>query len=76
MKTQLPISIEIDGTKVTGYISFRSESDIEVSYYSSGGLKKIWRHIPYFERPFHSFQTDYGIKRAKELLTNLYDDNR
>ena len=67
------VTIEVDGIKVKGQITHRSEPDISITISSpyqglSNGL-----HIPYFSRPIHSFLTEYGDRTAENLLKYLYE---
>jgi len=74
MKTSQPITFSLaSGIKIEGEIVHRSESDITVKILSpyvglSGSL-----HIPYFSRPFNSFETDYGDITVEQLLARLYE---
>ena len=69
MKTSIPIHINVNEQSVSGLITYRTINDLEVSYTSpSGIMKKVCRHIPYFELPVHNYSTDYGIERAEQLL--------
>ena len=73
MRTSQPISINVNGNKVTGEISFRSEGDIGVKIISPYHDLSSGLHIPYFSRPIHSFLTEYGDHTAENLLKYLYE---
>ncbi len=54
-------------------ITFRTASDLGIKithpfHNLSSGL-----HIPYFARPHRSFDDEYGISRAQDLLEELYE---
>ena len=73
MSSYPTIQIIIDGTSVSGTISYRSEADISVNIISPYHDLSAGLHIPYFSRPLHSFLTDYGDRTAENLLTYLYE---
>ena len=66
------IQTMIDGQKVEGEITFRSESDISVKITKPYQDVSRGLHIPYFARSQKSFDSDYGDKTAKDLLENIY----
>lgn len=73
MSKNQEITIEVDGFKVAGEITFRSEGDIAVKILSPYHDLSSSLHIPYFSRPYHSFLTDYGDSTAQNLLKYLYE---
>ena len=66
------VSILIEGKEVVGEVTHRSASDITVRitepYNLSTGL-----HIPYFARPYRSYDSEYGDETIKGLIKKLYD---
>ena len=66
------ITITIDGQQVIGEITYRSHTDISLKIIVPFCNLSTGRHIPYFSAPFVNFLTEYGEKRAQELLAELY----
>lgn len=67
------ISIMSGEVTVEGRITYRSGGDICVEITKPYQGLSTGLHIPYFGRPFHSFDGEYGDECAKELLTELYE---
>jgi len=66
------IHTKIDGQQVEGEITHRSASDISVKITHPHQDVSRGLHIPYFARPYASFDSDYGDKTAKDLLKSIY----
>ena len=75
MSLNQEVSINLDGVKVLGEITYRSEADISIRITKPYMGLSNGCHIPYFSRPIHSFLTDYGDKMAENLLKYLYELN-
>ena len=73
MSRKQEVSIKVDGIEVVGEIFYRSEGDIGIRITNPYQGLTNGCHIPYFSRPFHSFQTEYGDKMAENLLKYLYE---
>jgi hypothetical protein len=73
MKTSQEFEIKVDGTKVLGEITYRSEADIVIRITEPFAGLTHGSHIPYFSRPVNSFLTEYGDKMAENLLKYLYE---
>lgn len=66
------IQTTIDGQEVEGEITYRCASDITVKITKPYQDVSRGLHIPYFGRPYASFDSDYGDKTAKYLLESVY----
>jgi hypothetical protein len=66
------IQTTIDGQKVEGEITYRSASDINVKITNPYQDVSRGLHIPYFARPYKSFDTELGDKIAKDMLKEIY----
>lgn len=67
------LELDIDGIDVCGIITYRSASDIDIEITKPYQGISNGRHIPYFARQTNSFLTEYGDKRAPDLLVETYD---
>ena len=67
------ISTYIEGVEVHGVITHRSGGDITVEI--TKPFKNMCKglHIPYFSRPYRSFQGEYGDLTAIGLLKEMFD---
>ncbi|MFT5452935.1 MAG: putative transcriptional regulator [Enterobacterales bacterium] len=68
------VKVTINGITVEGSIIQRTEADLKVSFIQNNQTKEIHRHIAYFALPYINFKSNYGLKRARELLVQLYLD--
>ncbi len=66
------IKITINGQEVEGEITYRCASDITVKITKPYQDVSRGLHIPYFARPYASFDSDFGNKTAKDLLECIY----
>ena len=73
MKTLQEFAIKVDGTKILGEVTYRSEADIVIRITEPFQGLTHGSHIPYFSRPVNSFLTEYGDKMAENLLKYLYE---
>jgi hypothetical protein len=66
------IQIFVKGVRVMGSIRHLSSRDICVEILEPYQGVSTGRHIPYFAAPHVSFTGEYGMKRAKQLLKQIY----
>jgi hypothetical protein len=66
------IQTTIDGQIVEGEITHRSARDISVKITHPYQDVSRGLHIPYFARPYKSFDAEPGDEVAKDLLENIY----
>jgi len=66
------LTIELDGIKVEGLITSRNEIEIHVEITSPFKGHSTSRHISTLASPFISFMGDYGDRKAREMLAELY----
>ena len=76
----LPISIVLDGVEATGQIVFLNSTDLQVAILSPVSGFGTSTHVPWFAAGYApnllatpSCITDYGTRRANDLLKELYD---
>ena len=66
------IKVTIKGQEVAGEITHRSASDINVKITQPYQNVSRGLHIPYFARPYKSFDSELGDEIAKDLLESIY----
>jgi hypothetical protein len=67
------INVMHNGVRVKGVVTQRTHSDINVEITHPYSGLTTGRHIPYWCCPYISFLGDYGDKRTRELLIELYE---
>jgi hypothetical protein len=66
-------SMSTDNKEILGKVTHRSASDIAIEIISPYQNLTAKLHIPYFSRPYNSFDGEYGNATARRLLNNLYE---
>lgn len=72
----MEIKVVVEETEVEGEIVHRSAGDITVKIVKPYQNLSTGLHIPYFGRPYRSFDGDYGDAVAESLLNDLYHIGR
>ena len=66
-------SMSTDNKEILGKVTHRCASDIAIEIISPYQNLTGKLHIPYFSRPYNSFDGEYGDETARRLLNNIYE---
>ena len=72
MERQRIVQMVVGGTEVEGVVTFSSLYDIDLVMTKPFPGLKGELHIPFFARRY-SFEGEYGERRIREILLELYE---